>query len=61
MHKWMYDDTQIGVIRYMNKRKKGDLTQSYDTTPLYQQKIRKPKYYTQTPPKLRLHNDCGPT
>ena len=30
-------------------------------TPLYQQKIRKPKDNTKTPPKLRIHNDCGPT
>ena len=44
------------------REKEGDLTQSYDKTPLYQQKIRKPKDNThKRHQKLRLHNDCGPT
>ena len=45
------------------REKEGDLTQSYDKTPLYQQKIRKPKDNTQTPPKAsitqRLRTDLG--
>ena len=43
--------------------KEGDLTQSVWQNPLYQQKIRKPKDNTQTPPKTsnsqRLRTDLG--
>ena len=34
------------------------MTQSYDKCPYIQRKLEKK---SKTPPKLRLHNDCGPT
>ena len=47
------------VDRMKRKRRRSDSVLWQN--PLYQQKIRKPKDNTKTPPKLRLHNDCGPT
>ena len=43
-----------------SKEKEGDQTQSDEKKTLYQQKIRKQMDNRNTPPKLRLHNDCGP-
>ena len=42
----------MSLKELLQGEKEGDLTQSYDKTPLHQQKIRKPKDNTQTPPKL---------
>ena len=41
-------------LRLYQRGKEGDLA------PLYQSKIRRPMDNTKTPPKLRLHNGCGP-
>ena len=62
-------DNVVGILQYdsspiwMTREKEGDLTQSYDKTPLYQQKIRNSKDNTQTPSKTsitqRLRTDLG--
>ena len=51
---------EVGELHIQNMvREKGrDLTQSYDTSP---EKCKKQRCNTKTSPKLRLHNDCGPT
>ena len=40
------------------KEKKTDLTQSYDESPYTYIKFKRPIDNTETPPKLRLHNDA---
>ena len=42
-------------------KKEKDLTLSYDTSPFTDRKSKEQRDNTKTPPKLGLHNDCGPT
>ena len=47
---------------FIIKKKGRNLTKSYDRIPLTHRKFQKAKCQRKsTPPKLRLHNDCGPT
>ena len=49
------------VLIDISKRKKGDLTQSYDKTPYTNRKFENQTTTHKRHQKLRLHNDCGPT
>ena len=53
----------IRSAQYMQmQREKGRvLTLSYDKSPHTHRLTKKQRDNTKTPPKLRLHNDCGPT
>ena len=50
-----------GLILCIVREKGRDLTQSYYKSPYSNRKIQRLRDNTKTPPKLRLHNDCGPT
>ena len=49
------------VLHTILREKGRDLTQSYNKSPTPTEKSKKRRDNTKTPPKLRLHDDCGPT
>ena len=58
---WIFAHIILSSIQW---EKEGDLTQSYDKKPLYQQKIKKKKnngQHKNATQKLWLRNDCGTT
>ena len=54
-------DLDLKSVSILGEKRK-DLTQSYDKSSYTHRKLQKAKWqYKKTPPKLRLHSDCGPT
>ena len=57
----MYKGLEKYLTIVLTREKGRDLTQSYDRNPSPTEKSKKQRHNTKTPPKIRLHNDCGPT